>query len=67
MFVCSCVSMKAEILCHLKDFRINNFAPEDEDMLGLTALACFPLENNQRLAGTLNQSQQQGTMLVNIS
>ncbi|XP_074554468.1 condensin-2 complex subunit H2 [Halichoeres trimaculatus] len=56
------ISVKGEILCSLKDFRINNFIPGDQDMIILTlgsAASYFLLENNQRHAETLNELQRQ--------
>ncbi|XP_060885228.1 condensin-2 complex subunit H2 [Labrus mixtus] len=54
------ISVKGEILCSLKDFRINIFIPGDEDMILLTlgsAASRFLLENHQRPAETLDQQR----------
>lgn len=56
------ISVKGEILCSLKDFRINIFIPGTEDMILLTlgsAASRFLLENSQESAETLSEQQQQ--------
>ncbi|XP_034529193.1 condensin-2 complex subunit H2 [Notolabrus celidotus] len=56
------ISVKGEVLCSLRDFRINIFIPGDEDMILLTlgsAASRFLLEIDQLAAETANQQQQQ--------
>uniref|UniRef100_UPI0037E77783 condensin-2 complex subunit H2 n=1 Tax=Semicossyphus pulcher TaxID=241346 RepID=UPI0037E77783 len=54
------ISVKGEILCSLKDFRINIFIPGDEDMILLTlgsAASRFLLDADPPPAEPLNQQQ----------
>ena len=54
--MCLCVSVKGEVLCSLKDFRINIFVPGDEDLILLTlGSAASRLLLHERPADSLQQ------------
>ncbi|XP_026217307.1 condensin-2 complex subunit H2 [Anabas testudineus] len=53
------ISLKGEILCSQKDFRINLFIPGDEDLILLTVRsAASRLDNDQHPADSLHLQQQ---------
>ncbi|XP_039979382.1 condensin-2 complex subunit H2-like [Xiphias gladius] len=58
------ISLKGEVLCSQKDFRMNLFIPRDEDLIRLTHRSGtrFLLDNDQHPADSLHQQQQEGAM-----
>ncbi|XP_040886318.1 condensin-2 complex subunit H2 [Toxotes jaculatrix] len=60
------ISLKGEVLCSQKDFRMNLFIPGGEDLIVLTLRSGsrFLLDTDQRPADSLQQQQQTGAVAV---
>lgn len=54
------ISLKGEIVCSQKDFRINLFIPGDNDMIVLRSLRSTPLEDDQPSPFLLFDQQEHG-------
>ncbi|AWO98382.1 putative condensin-2 complex subunit H2 isoform 2 [Scophthalmus maximus] len=57
------ISLKGEVLCSQKDFRMNLFIPGDEDMILLSVRSWSSLDNNPHPAESLVQQQQEEAMV----